>query len=176
MTRRKLTAEEIDLWHRVVEKAERLQPPSIPHPPLPKPKPKKTVIGRRTDLPERTPALARVPAATVSNFRVTSAVQMDRRAFDKMKRGKLAIDGRIDLHGMTLDRAHPTLTQFILSSQAAGRRLVLVITGKGKAFYDHDVFPAQRGILAEECSDLAVNAATGPGRASGYTSACQPWW
>jgi DNA-nicking Smr family endonuclease len=32
-----------------------------------------------------------------------------------------------------LDQAHPALTNFILMSHAAGRRLVLVITGKGLA-------------------------------------------
>lgn len=48
-----------------------------------------------------------------------------------MKQGRLEPDGRIDLHGMTAERAHRALTQFILSSHATGRRCVLVITGKG---------------------------------------------
>ncbi len=58
---------------------------------------------------------------------------MDRKSFGKLKRGKLPPEARIDLHGMTLDQAHPALTRFILDSHAKQRRLVLVITGKGKA-------------------------------------------
>ena len=45
----------------------------------------------------------------------------------------MAIDGRIDLHGMTQDAAHAALTGFIAHSHEAGRRCVLVITGKGRA-------------------------------------------
>jgi DNA-nicking Smr family endonuclease len=59
-------------------------------------------------------------------------VKMDARAHQKLIRGKLRPEGRIDLHGMTLDQAHPALRDFILMSHAAGRRLVLVITGKGR--------------------------------------------
>lgn len=43
----------------------------------------------------------------------------------------MAPEARIDLHGMTADRAHRALIGFILQSHSAGRRCVLVITGKG---------------------------------------------
>ena len=69
---------------------------------------------------------------------LAAPLQMDRKAFGQMKRGKLKPEGRIDLHGMTMDRAHPALTRFILSSQASGRRLVLRMelewTGKGSMY------------------------------------------
>ena len=48
-----------------------------------------------------------------------------------MTRGKVAPEARIDLHGMTLAVAQPALTRFVLQAQGAGKRLVLVITGKG---------------------------------------------
>lgn len=50
----------------------------------------------------------------------------------RMERGKLDIDGRIDLHGMTEAQAHQELERYIISAASAGKRLVLVITGKGK--------------------------------------------
>ena len=59
-------------------------------------------------------------------------MKMDARRFGKLKRGKLAPEDRIDLHGLTLDEAHAELVPFILSAWASGLRLVLVITGKGK--------------------------------------------
>ena len=37
----------------------------------------------------------------------------------------------MDLHGMTQDQAHRALNAFIDASSHAGRRCVLVITGKG---------------------------------------------
>ena len=70
--------------------------------------------------------------------------------FGKMKRGRLEPEGRLDLHGMTLDQAHPALTRFILSAQASGKRLVLVITGKGKSGEDSGPIPRPRGALRRE--------------------------
>ncbi|MFV3074757.1 Smr/MutS family protein [Niveispirillum fermenti] len=57
---------------------------------------------------------------------------VDKRTDDKLRRGRLGIDGRIDLHGLTQSEAHDTLLGFIRRSHAAGRRNVLVITGKGQ--------------------------------------------
>ena len=65
-----------------------------------------------------------------------------------MSRGKLAPEARIDLHGMTLAVAKAELTGFILRAQAAGHRLVLVITGKGKG--DHGPLPTRSGALRHE--------------------------
>jgi DNA-nicking Smr family endonuclease len=56
---------------------------------------------------------------------------MDRRTAERFRRGKLSIEGRLDLHGMYQDAAHHALTDFITSSAAVGKRYVLVITGRG---------------------------------------------
>lgn len=56
---------------------------------------------------------------------------VDRRTAERFKRGRMDIDGRLDLHGMTQEGAHVALTTFIERSAAAGKRCVLVITGKG---------------------------------------------
>jgi DNA-nicking Smr family endonuclease len=77
-------------------------------------------------------------------------VNMDNKAFGKMRRGKLKPEARIDLHGMTMDQAHPELLGFILNSQAMGRRLVLVITGKGKLRDEGGPMPARHGILRHQ--------------------------
>jgi DNA-nicking Smr family endonuclease len=57
---------------------------------------------------------------------------MDRRRFDKLRRGRMDPEARLDLHGMTSERAHGALVAFILAAHASGLRLVLVITGKGR--------------------------------------------
>ena len=56
---------------------------------------------------------------------------IDRSTANKFQKGKMTIDGRIDLHGMTQDVAHNALNAFIEDSWRAGKRCVLVITGKG---------------------------------------------
>ena len=77
-------------------------------------------------------------------------VQMDRKAYDRMQRGKLLPEARIDLHGMTLAQAHPALNRFIHETHAAGRRLVLVITGKGKRGDDTGPIPQRPGVLKHQ--------------------------
>lgn len=144
MTRRKLTAEEIDLWHRAVQKTERLNNDAAVPRPLPKPKPIRHSATKPPEQPGRPAAAKPKPAA---HPHAATALKMDRKAFGRMKRGKLVPEARIDLHGMTLDRAHPALTRFILSSQASGRRLVLVITGKGKPADQTGSIPVPHGIL-----------------------------
>ena len=77
-------------------------------------------------------------------------VNMDSKSFGKMKRGKLVPEARIDLHGMTMAQAHPELLAFILGSHALGRRLVLVITGKGKDRDDGGPIPTRNGVLRHQ--------------------------
>lgn len=59
--------------------------------------------------------------------------QLDRRTEEKLRKGKMPLEGRIDLHGLTRDQAHEALISFIESSARQGKRCVLVITGKGKS-------------------------------------------
>jgi len=56
---------------------------------------------------------------------------MDRRTADRFRRGKFPIDARLDLHGHFQDEAQTVLTQFVTESATQGRRMLLVITGRG---------------------------------------------
>jgi DNA-nicking Smr family endonuclease len=56
---------------------------------------------------------------------------IDRKTKRKLSKGRLGVDARIDLHGMTQDEAHNALIGFVGMSHARGHRMVLVITGKG---------------------------------------------
>lgn len=77
-------------------------------------------------------------------------IRMDRKTHASMARGKLAPEARLDLHGMTLAEAHPALTGFVLRAHAAGFRLVLVITGKGKARDEPGPIPQRMGVLRQQ--------------------------
>jgi DNA-nicking Smr family endonuclease len=56
---------------------------------------------------------------------------IDRANVEKLKRGLHRIEARLDLHGMPQAEAHNALAAFIARSRDAGRRCVLVITGRG---------------------------------------------
>jgi DNA-nicking Smr family endonuclease len=58
--------------------------------------------------------------------------RLDDHTARKLSKGRLDIDDRIDLHGMTQNEAHARLHQFLFSCQGRGSRIVLVITGKGR--------------------------------------------
>ncbi|MCG8543201.1 MAG: Smr/MutS family protein, partial [Alphaproteobacteria bacterium] len=77
----------------------------------------------------RAPAPKPKPAAPPLSH--GSAPGVDKRTADNLRRGRMAIEARIDLHGLTQDEAHRALTAFVDGQQAAGRRCVLVVTGKG---------------------------------------------
>ena len=65
-------------------------------------------------------------------FKHGRAPGLDKRTRTRMRRGQIAIEAQLDLHGMTQSEAHQKLTQFIQNSYANGRRSILVITGKGR--------------------------------------------
>jgi DNA-nicking Smr family endonuclease len=56
---------------------------------------------------------------------------IDRATGKWLKRGLCPIEARLDLHGMTQAEAHRALEQFVRAAGAAGRRSLLVITGRG---------------------------------------------
>jgi hypothetical protein len=56
---------------------------------------------------------------------------IDRATVERMKRGRVNVEARIDLHGMDQRAAFASLMGFIETASRAGRRAVLVITGKG---------------------------------------------
>ena len=58
---------------------------------------------------------------------------LDRRTAERLRKGKMEIDGRIDLHGLTRAEAHRQLRRFITAAQIRGLRCVLAITGKGSS-------------------------------------------
>ncbi|MGH1464056.1 MAG: Smr/MutS family protein [Cognatishimia sp.] len=160
MKKRGLTSEDKELWRRVSETTERLQTaPLRPEPqakrkpmPLPDAVQSKPVridpfeIGAKSKKPSQSHQLM----PSISERVAAQPVQMDKKAFGKMKRGKLVPESKIDLHGMTLDQAHPALVGFIMRAYADGQRLVLVITGKGKSRDDFGPIPVRRGVLKHQ--------------------------
>ena len=156
MSRRKLHKDELELWGKVAETAVPMHP-----------KRRKPQDALRAPKPP-----AKTPASLISAFEVSARarsfqpahdilpdirervakapIQMDKKAHGKLKQGKLKPEAKLDLHGLTLDQAHPRLTAFILKAYQSQKRLVLVVTGKGKMRDDGGPIPVRLGVLRHQ--------------------------
>ncbi|MDX2235282.1 MAG: Smr/MutS family protein [Hyphomonadaceae bacterium] len=60
------------------------------------------------------------------------AAPADRSPEKRVRRGRVDVAGRLDLHGMTQAEAQAALARFLAHHRAEGARCVLVVTGKGR--------------------------------------------
>ena len=88
------------------------------------------IEAEKTAVPARSPAAAKSLGIASGNM-PPPLTPLGRRLKQRIGRGKEAIDGRLDLHGLTQSQAHAALLRFLRSASERDARLVLVITGKG---------------------------------------------
>ncbi len=129
------------LWRKVTEDARPLEKRRGAAADSPRPE-DSGAEGAATAPPSAKPRKAAAPArpATAGTTRKPAApalesgraAGLDRRNLERLRRGKLPIEATIDLHGDTQAAAHRRLSAFLARAQAAGKRCVLVITGKGR--------------------------------------------
>jgi DNA-nicking Smr family endonuclease len=77
------------------------------------------------------PRTAVSPAARQTKQIVSHS--LDGPTHEKLAKGRLPIEGRVDLHGMSQEQAYSLLLSFLHRAHAGGVRYVLVITGKGSS-------------------------------------------
>ncbi|MEO1919904.1 MAG: Smr/MutS family protein [Paracoccaceae bacterium] len=156
--RGKLTEDDHEVWEKVTQTTVPLHPIKL-SPPQFTPKPTRAPLAQKLHKPAIRP-LTRIggalPEALVTINLVLDPMkasekpdhQMDRKNFDRLRKGKIKPDARLDLHGMTAAQAHFELTAFIHRSHAARKRLALVITGKGNSTREkEEIMPTRQGIL-----------------------------
>jgi len=129
MTRR-LTRADHELWDRLREtvkplRGRRAAKPSQAAPPAPAETPERKS--------ETSDALVATAALRRKAYVPPALAKLEEKTRRRLGRGVLEIDSRIDLHGMRQERAHEALIGFLRHAQAQGNRIVLVVTGKGKA-------------------------------------------
>jgi len=88
--------------------------------------------GKAVPLARAHAALLR-PGLASSPRKAPPLISIDRRLKQRLARGRIEIDARLDLHGRTQSEAHAALLRFLRRAQHDGSRTVLVITGKGTA-------------------------------------------
>jgi DNA-nicking Smr family endonuclease len=161
-----------ELWARVARSAKPLHKSrraAAVQPPKPRPKP---AAKGAAPIAKPAPKAPPKPAPTVRGE------ALDRQTARRLERGALAVEARLDLHGMRQKEAHAALRRFLKSAQGKGYRHVLVITGKGaepdlrRSFYEGDA----RGVLrqavphwlaAPDLAPLIVSYAEAPRRLGG---------
>ena len=160
-----------ELWERVARSARPLHKrrPAPAQPPKPRAKP----TGK-----EGAAAAKPVPKAQPRPAPTVRGETLDRQTARRLERGAVAVEARLDLHGMRQKEAHAALRRFLKSAQGKGYRHVLVITGKGaepdarRSFYEED----ERGVLrssvphwlaAPDLASIIVSYAEAPRRLGG---------
>lgn len=110
--------------------------------------------ARMPPLPPRRPSAPAGPPPLV----LGQLAGLDRRSGEKLRKGQMAVEAKLDLHGMTQEGAHASVVRFVESQHAAGARCVLIVTGKGgraadpfrpKAAAGRFTFSFGRGVLKE---------------------------
>jgi DNA-nicking Smr family endonuclease len=107
--------------------------------------------GFKEARPLADPTSASKPARTAKSHETHTGV--DGRTAERLRRGTMEPDARLDLHGFTEAAAHGALITFLRSAQMRGHRLVLVVTGKGTrkpdpyAPFDLELDARSRGVL-----------------------------
>jgi DNA-nicking Smr family endonuclease len=95
----------------------------------------------------KTPAAPKMPAKIVAG-----GSGVDGNTDDRLRKGQLEPDAKLDLHGLTEAAAHRVLLSFLHGARRRGHKLVLIVTGKGKpladdAPFDLELHARSRGIL-----------------------------
>jgi len=118
--------EDLNLWRSVTQTVEPLRGRDLP--------PEDFDAKPPTIRPQSSPASRPAPSVPVRPLpELTHEDQpgLDKATAKRMRRGQVRLEGRIDLHGLTQDEAHRALDAFLDAASLAGKREVLVITGKG---------------------------------------------
>ena len=81
--------------------------------------------------PQRTHAPGALPLRHLYYDTPPPLAQFDRRTAQRLGRGQIEPEARLDLHGENMETARIKLLHFLSSQRQLGVRMVLVITGKG---------------------------------------------
>lgn len=131
--KRRLSSEDWNLWNFVTRSVRPLSGQLREDPP------ETTVKPPVGEPPAKLPAKLAAPLRFSPEFRLKDPVAaarsetggIDRRTLEKLRRGQLPLEGVLDLHGLRQGEAQERLIKFLTDGYHAGRRCVLVISGKG---------------------------------------------
>jgi len=128
MKRRTLTPDEIRMWQHITRQDAPLPestryitavPPKMFAPAVPQDRRYEQYFSMPMSMQDTTP------------LAIGAYAGIDRNTANRFRKGEYPIDATLDLHGMTREKAHRALCQFMKSHHDRESRCLLVITGKG---------------------------------------------
>jgi len=138
MAGRKLTPEDDALWQQIKKTVRPLErqpaPPDQQRTGGPARK-RETFAGASEIPPSPRPVMRRPAAPKPPPPPPSPGPALDPKSRRRLSRGREDVDDRLDLHGLNQAAAFHALIGFLRAAQADGKRLVLVITGKGRPEY-----------------------------------------
>jgi DNA-nicking Smr family endonuclease len=140
--RRELSDEERALWRGIARSVKPLRKHARPEAEEAGPAAAPRAPAAARAKPAKAPALPQRAAMAAAPPPLAT---LARREKQHLARGRVDIDARIDLHGMTQAEAHTRLVRFLRRAQSDGAKFVLVITGKGARASD-----PERGVLRRQ--------------------------
>ena len=122
-----LSKADVALWRAVVADVRPMRAQKSPFPPpIAADSTEETPSGAAPAVPPVAPAAPPKRLAPIP-------VDIDHRTRVKLRRGRLDVEARLDLHGMRQDEAHRALIDFLRRAQAQGAKIAIVVTGKGSS-------------------------------------------
>lgn len=118
-----LASDDAALWREMTGDVERL-PGQDYQEPSPGSSKEASPVVRETIVPQGKPK---------KDVRERKSSELDRRTDERLRRGQMAVEARLDLHGFNQRDAQEALEKFILRCAEDQKRCVLIITGKGRA-------------------------------------------
>lgn len=67
-----------------------------------------------------------------TDLKTAPSKDIDKRTDERLRRGQMKIDLTLDLHGMNREQAQRALSHSLQDAYQAGKRTILIITGKGR--------------------------------------------
>ncbi|MDZ4776219.1 MAG: Smr/MutS family protein [Alphaproteobacteria bacterium] len=158
-----LSADEEDLWRKVTRTVR----------PLAR---RDALVARKAPILLRAPtvsAAAREPTPllppVVAHKKKAIGTLADRSPEKRVRRGKLDVGAKLDLHGFTQEEARGVLMRFLLHARADDVRVALVVTGKGGRLRSGETAP---GVLKQRLPEWLAGGELRP-LVSGYAEAHQ---
>lgn len=126
MNRKSLSMEDRVLWAKVARSTKPLSGKEVENLEV-----EEQTFSEMLDAPPAPVRIAQATSPAQPKQQLRQPTTLDSPTHQKLAKGRLPIEGKVDLHGLTQSEAYTLLLSFLHRARSDGRRHVLVVTGKG---------------------------------------------